>query len=178
MTTSLFVLLSVSVFSLQAADFSASTDVSTTGNFTLEWNTVSPVRLEGRMIEGFDRIVNGFNQSNEDLDEFSEQTEQPVTDILNPEQVFVLNWVHSAPVILYQGNDRQTTLSGLPDGVYEFTLHYRENGDEKSDSIEVIVQHHSLARAFMFFSIGAFVFCSALFIIIGGSRKRQHEEEL
>lgn len=70
--------------------------------------------------------------------------------------------------VLYLGTDTSTVISGLKSS----TFYYRVRADEGdwSKPISVVVKHHSLRRAFIFFTLGAVVFVALLAAIIGGAR--------
>lgn len=77
--------------------------------------------------------------------------------------------------IIYAGPDAARLMSGKPDGHYYYRLEADAAGDAAilSDTLMVTVEHHSLARAFAFFGIGATVFAATLgLIIIGGRSER------
>ncbi|SDE19348.1 MULTISPECIES: hypothetical protein [Kordiimonas] len=68
---------------------------------------------------------------------------------------------------LYTGGDRATTLSGLPDGSYEFQL--TADGARVGTPVTVTVSHHPLSRAWGFFAVGAFMFIAlTAFLVLGG----------
>lgn len=78
---------------------------------------------------------------------------------------------------LYTGGDRATTLSGLPDGRYEFQL--IADGIQVGEPLVVIVEHHSLGRAFAFFSVGAAMFLVlAMFLITQGRKSAKNDHTL
>ncbi len=68
---------------------------------------------------------------------------------------------------VYEGPDRATTLSGLPNGTYGFRL----TADQGTHAIEVSIQHHSLARAWLFFAVGAGMFLLLVGMLLVGTRK-------
>lgn len=66
---------------------------------------------------------------------------------------------------IYRGNDTSTAISGKPNGNY----YYRAksiNSPQWSETVRVSVEHHSLAKAFLFFFFGMVVFASTCFVII------------
>jgi len=71
--------------------------------------------------------------------------------------------------IVYRGADTRTTISGLPDGEYRFRIR-PEGAPEWSDQAVVVVEHHSLGRALLFFGLGAGVFAVLMLAIAGGRR--------
>jgi hypothetical protein len=79
------------------------------------------------------------------------------------------------PVNLYQGSDEATVLTGLSDGAYYFRGRYLyQNGafSPWSEPVGLSVEHHSLAKALAFFSIGAVVFVATLLLIILGAKRQ------
>ncbi len=77
---------------------------------------------------------------------------------------------------VYEGPDRASTLSGLPDGAYRFRLRPAGNGDAWSSPLRVRVAHHSLSRAFGFFGLGAAVF-GILLLLLAAARRKEMEGE-
>jgi len=69
---------------------------------------------------------------------------------------------------LYTGGDRATTLSGRPDGTYEFQL--TADGASVGAPVVVTVEHHPLARAWAFFAIGAAMFIVLTVLLVKGGR--------
>lgn len=69
---------------------------------------------------------------------------------------------------LYAGGDRATTLSGLPDGNYEFQL--TADGTRVGAPVTVTVQHHSLTRAWVFFGAGALMILALVTLLVRGTR--------
>ena len=94
---------------------------------------------------------------------------------------FTLAWEADGPVVLeqatgpdhgdartlYEGGDTSTVISGLPDGEYRFRLRAAD-ADAWGDEATVVVEHHSLARAFGFFAVGAVVFLVLIGAILRG----------
>ncbi len=76
--------------------------------------------------------------------------------------------------ILYEGPSTAATMSGLLDGVYYYRARLSESSTW-SESIAVVVQHHSLTQAFIFLGLGAIVFLSTGVLIIGGHIKQRRE---
>lgn len=71
--------------------------------------------------------------------------------------------------ILYQGPDTATLVSGRKNGTYYYRIRSEDAGNDWSNSIQVKVVHHPLSRAFLFFSLGAFVFVATLTMVIRGN---------
>lgn len=71
--------------------------------------------------------------------------------------------------IIYRGSDTSTTISGLPDNSYRFRIR-AEGAENWSDEAVVVVEHHALSRAFLFFGLGAAVFAALLLAIARGRR--------
>lgn len=78
------------------------------------------------------------------------------------------------PRILYRGLDTASHISGKANGDYYYrVIAFSNNGSTLiSNDVKVSVQHHSLVRAFLFFSIGAVVFLSILITILMGNRRQ------
>ncbi|WP_017943110.1 MULTISPECIES: hypothetical protein [unclassified Thioalkalivibrio] len=74
---------------------------------------------------------------------------------------------HEDVRIVYEGGDASTVVSGLPDGEYRFRLRAAD-ADTWADEATVVVEHHSLARAFGFFAVGAVVFLVLIGAILRG----------
>jgi hypothetical protein len=76
---------------------------------------------------------------------------------------------HEDARIIYSGPDASTLISGLPDGEYRFRI--RALGETAwSDEAVVVVEHHGLGRAFLFFLLGAGLFVVLILAIAGGRR--------
>lgn len=73
-------------------------------------------------------------------------------------------------ITLYEGGDRATTLSGLPDGTYQVRL--ISDGEAASAPLAITVSHHSQARAWTFFALGAVMFLLLLVLLVVGGRKQ------
>lgn len=73
------------------------------------------------------------------------------------------------PFTRYQGSDRARVISGKSDGDYFYRVRLEDN-TQWSDVVKVQVRHHSLGDAFLFFSIGLFIFLSTLFVIYRGNK--------
>jgi len=74
------------------------------------------------------------------------------------------------PRIIYAGADEATAISGLPDQHYYYRVRIKDSNDW-STPIQVEVKHHSLARAFGFFALGALMFVTMFFVLIRGARR-------
>ena len=106
--------------------------------------------------------------------------------------VFQLEWTHPGrvrieqalrsdfgdAVVVYEGADRATTVTGRVDGLY----HYRlialdpldasvEAGARRATSLQVEVSHHPLSRALAFFALGLLVFASTVVLVVQGDRR-------
>ncbi|MCP5380935.1 MAG: hypothetical protein H6912_01070 [Kordiimonadaceae bacterium] len=71
--------------------------------------------------------------------------------------------------IIYQGQDRATTLSGLADGTYHYAL-MMDGQSNAEDEINITVRHHTLKRAWTFFGVGAAMFLILITILTIGGR--------
>lgn len=74
---------------------------------------------------------------------------------------------------IYKGADSATVITGLPDGDYLYRARLiRTDGQstEWTEPVSVIVEHHSLARAFLFFFVGSLVFLGTSFLILFGAK--------
>ncbi|WP_417451789.1 hypothetical protein [Kordiimonas sp.] len=72
-------------------------------------------------------------------------------------------------VAVYDGSDRATTLSGLPDGPRQYRL--KVDGMAAGEVLTFTVRHHPLRRAWAFFCIGAVMFVMLIALLVSGSRK-------
>jgi len=74
---------------------------------------------------------------------------------------------------IYEGRDRSTTFSGRMNGKY----HYRVRVDDGpwSQPLTMIVQHHSLAEATAYLSVGAVVFLATAVLVITGHMAHRRE---
>lgn len=73
--------------------------------------------------------------------------------------------------VIYQGPDRASVLSGKPDGDYYYRLKSISPLDNQySNTVRVIVKHHTLYKAWWFFLLGAVVFVTTAGLIYMGSR--------
>lgn len=82
----------------------------------------------------------------------------------------------SNPKTRYQGTDTATVLSGVPDGTYHFRV--LDKTGTASNSISVEVKHHSLEKAFGFFTLGALMFVILIAVLITASRKEEKYESV
>jgi len=115
-------------------------------------------------------------------------TQLSVDTPLSAEGYFVLSWDNaqsvSSAINLLQSNtpafvesrtrdipaNGSVTITGLADGDYYFRL--QDGVSLLSNTVQVRVAHHSLGRAFAFFSVGALVFGILIISIVTG-RKQQ-----
>ena len=109
-----------------------------------------------------------------------------------PSSLFLLS--EKKTQILYSGNDHLSTLSGLPSGKFNLVVCPRDTsfgeGDKGLNSldyqsfllnhksnncyqIQVVVDHHSKKKSFIFFGTGAFLFISILGLILFALKKEQ-----
>jgi hypothetical protein len=79
---------------------------------------------------------------------------------------------------IYSGTDLASVISGKADGVYEYTVRALD-GQQRlvahSERVQVIVEHHSLARALGFFIVGLIVFVATLAVILRGAARHKQE---
>lgn len=80
--------------------------------------------------------------------------------------------------VIYAGPDTARLMSGKPDGDYYYRLESvaaegASGGDAVSAMLTVTVEHHSIARAFSFFAVGAAVFAATLGLIVFGGRNER-----
>lgn len=74
--------------------------------------------------------------------------------------------------VLYSGPDLARVISGKPDGIYYYRVVTEATSSPRmSNVIKVTVAHHPLKNAFIFFSVGAFIFIAILISIFTGNRK-------
>lgn len=76
--------------------------------------------------------------------------------------------------IIYQGTDRASVISGLPNGKYYYRVRVIRQASSPgawSEPVCIEVHHHSLVKALWFFATGAVVFFMTLFFIVSKSRK-------
>lgn len=71
-------------------------------------------------------------------------------------------------------NVQQSTLTGFNDGKWYFRL--KGSQGEYSNIVNVEVHHHSLSKAFLFFTLGLLMFCLLITILILGYK--QHRSSL
>jgi len=73
---------------------------------------------------------------------------------------------------IYQGDDSAYVATGLPNGTYYYRIRLSDSTSmEWSESVSLVVEHHSLTKAFGFFALGAVVFIGTLILIITGVRR-------
>lgn len=70
-------------------------------------------------------------------------------------------------VVIYRGQDRATSLSGLTDGTYSYRL--VSDGIQVGETINFTIQHYSLRNAWAFFLMGAFMLAILIFMLIRGN---------
>lgn len=111
--------------------------------------------------------------------------------IRSTDGVYQLGWTHAGrvrieesarpdfgdAVIIYEGADRATTLSGRTDGFYYYRLVPLDgsaasaaDGALRVEPIRVEVVHHPLSRALAFFVLGLVVFTSTVLLVVMGDR--------
>ncbi len=75
--------------------------------------------------------------------------------------------------LIYSGPDEARVVSGLADGRYQYRVRYLadEVQSDWSEPVSVIVAHHSLAKAWLFFTVGLVVFVALLAAIWLGNRR-------
>jgi hypothetical protein len=79
----------------------------------------------------------------------------------------------ATPTTLYQGPDKGTTITGLNDGTYYYRIGISAGPDTATRwqaPVRLVVEHHSMARAWGFFSLGAVVFLGTLIVVVRGAR--------
>jgi hypothetical protein len=86
-----------------------------------------------------------------------------------------------APVIRYHGPDVVTYLSGLENGDHFFRVRGRQADSDVwgpwSGIVHLESEHHSMAFAWMMFSIGAVMFLAiTLFVVVNAGRSFEPEE--
>jgi len=69
----------------------------------------------------------------------------------------------------YQGPDLATVISGLANQTYYYRVRQSDNPDW-SKTVSVEVKHHSLTRAFAFFTLGIAMFLITVSVLIKGTR--------
>lgn len=77
---------------------------------------------------------------------------------------------------IYQGPDTASVISGRSNGFYYYRIRNTQDtgtADVWSNMAKVEVAHHSLSRAFIFFTLGAMVFVTTLTAVIIGNRSQQ-----
>jgi len=76
------------------------------------------------------------------------------------------------PVLKTVPANGSMTVTGLENGSYYFQLRNPDDMLQSSNTINVEVSHHSLTRAFMFFSIGLVLFLILVAAIFAGERRK------
>lgn len=74
---------------------------------------------------------------------------------------------------IYHGPDTATTVTGLADGRYFYRAALNIENEAPpgwSEPVELTVTHHSLTKAFTFFTLGVIVFLATLIMIMTGSK--------
>lgn len=104
---------------------------------------------------------------------------------------YQLSWAQTAPgmrlveaadagfqnkEVIYRGADTARLVSGKRDGDYYYRLESDDGVTPLSNTLLVRVQHHSLRRAWMFFTVGAAAFIATLGLIVFGSRSAVGED--
>ena len=77
-----------------------------------------------------------------------------------------------SPRVVYRGSDSARVMSGKPDGDWYYRARTAGSASDYGQVLKVTVQHHSVARAFGFFALGAVVFLVTLGVIINGARSK------
>jgi hypothetical protein len=82
--------------------------------------------------------------------------------------------------LVYEGPDTARLISGKSNGRYFYRLESAVGTDSTqadvvSNTLQVTVRHHSLARAFTFFAIGAAVFAATLALVLFGDRNERRQ---
>ena len=79
----------------------------------------------------------------------------------------------SGPVLIYEGPDMASVISGKANGMYEYYVSATSSDwpDKRmSNTISVTVAHHSLRNALIVLAIGFIIFLSVIFVILRGER--------
>ena len=71
---------------------------------------------------------------------------------------------------LYDGSNRASTLTGLPNGDYRYRV--KSNTGASTEPLKVTITHHPLSQALSFFGAGAVVFLILLAVLFNGPRDR------
>lgn len=84
--------------------------------------------------------------------------------------------------VVYEGPDAARLISGKSDGQYYYRLERADPEGASDNEIDVVsnvlqvtVRHHSLSRAFTFFTIGAGVFLATLILVLVGGRSERRQ---
>jgi hypothetical protein len=75
--------------------------------------------------------------------------------------------------VVYEGPDTASAFSGRRDGVSYFRV--RAGDGTWSKPVEVVIQHHSLAKALIYLTIGAVVFLATAALVIAGHVAHRRE---
>lgn len=75
------------------------------------------------------------------------------------------------PRSVYQGPDQARSFSGRADGIYHYRVRSTQPDAPWSAPVQVEVAHHSLARAGLFFALGALVFVATLILILSAPKE-------
>lgn len=86
------------------------------------------------------------------------------------------DFTESTPI--YRGKDTATTLSGKKDGNYYYRVRSLTLDSPWSSVLKITVKHHSLKRAILFLSTGAFVFFATAFLLAAGYYREKNEIKL
>ena len=73
----------------------------------------------------------------------------------------------SDAVVIYNGPDNATFVSGLEDGTYYYRI--RKVNGSWSDTISVTVNHHALSLAISLFIAGSIVFLLTVWVVVKGA---------
>lgn len=74
---------------------------------------------------------------------------------------------------IYHGPDTATTVTGLTDGRYYYRAALTSENETPpgwSEPVVLTVAHHSLTKAFTFFTLGVIVFLATLIMVMTGSK--------
>jgi hypothetical protein len=77
------------------------------------------------------------------------------------------------PIVIYEGLDSSSVLSGRLDGTYHYRA--RAAGGPWSQPVAVTVQHHSLTEALLFLAMGAVVFLATAVLVVVGHLNHKRE---
>jgi hypothetical protein len=76
---------------------------------------------------------------------------------------------------LYRGTDSASVITGLGNGEYFFRAQFADarDGSGWSNPVRLVVEHHPLSRAFLFFFLGVVVFLATVVLIVAGGRRAE-----